>query len=361
MAIRAVSVLLFLCISASAQNIFTIAGIPYSHRNAVDGQPALSAPLDSVYGLMVDKITGRLLFDDESLVLRLEPDWALFAVVGTSTLATPAFFFTNLSTPSNLANLLVPGVLRGMAQDSAGALYLSDAGKGRVYRIAKDGSVTTFVGGGTAGPGSQSDGGPATAARLQSPRGLVFDSKGNLDVVEVFCNCIRQITPDGTITTLYTAPPSATRIRLPNIEGLTIDAHDNLYFTDWFENLVVKVAPDGSATPIAGTVAPGFSGDGGPASGAQLNGPSGVVLDVTGNIYVADTMNNRVRRVAPDGTITTIAGIGTCGFSGDGGPALAAELCRPAQIICDSTGDRSIADYGNRRVRKKTQDGTITT
>jgi sugar lactone lactonase YvrE len=361
MAIRAASALLFLFTLADAQNIFTIAGIPYTHRNAVDGQPALSAPLDSVYGLLFDNVTGRLLFNDEHLVLRIEPDGSLVTVVGTGPVNNTAFFFTNLSTPSNSANLLVPVVLRGMAQDSKGALYLSDAGNGRVYRIAKDGSVTTFAGGGTAAPGSQSDGGPATAARLQSPRGLVFDSKGNLDVVEVFCNCIRQVTPDGIITTLYTAPPSATRTRLPNIEGLTIDAHDNLYFTDWFENLVVKVAPDGSATTIAGTVAPGFRGDGGPASGAQLNGPSGVALAATGNIYIADTMNNRIRRIAPDGTIATIAGIGTCGFSGDGGPALAAELCKPAQIILDSSGDFIIADYGNRRVRKMTPNGIITT
>ena len=221
--------------------------------------------------------------------------------------------------------------------------------------------MTTFAGGGTQPPGL-SDGGPATSARLASPRGLVFDSKGNLDIAEVFCNCIRQVTPGGIISTLYTLPPSTTRGRLPNVEGLAIDANDNLYFTEWFGNLVVKVAADGSAaTTIAGTGTAGFSGDGGPATAAQLNGPSGVTVDQKGNIFIADSKNHRIRTVAPDGTITTIAGTGTCGFSGDGGAALSAQLCKPAQTVFDSSGSLLIADYGNRRVRKMTPDGTITT
>jgi sugar lactone lactonase YvrE len=361
MRIHPTAALMLLGILAQAQNIFTIAGIPNSHRNFVDSQPALSAPLGSVYGLLIDKLTGRLVLNDEALVLRLEPDGTLLALVGAGPILNRGPQFSS-ATGSVLASFLNVRILRGMAQDAAGALYLSDATAGRVYRVAPDGTVTNFAGGGTQAPGFQSDGGSATAARLDSPRGLVFDSKGNLDIAEVFCNCIRQVSAGGIISTLYKLPPSPTPNRLPNVEGLTIDAQNNLYFTEWFGNLVVKVSADGSAaTTIAGTGTPGFSDDGGPATAAELNAPSGVTLDGNGNIYISDTKNHRIRIVTADRTISTIAGTGTCGFSGDGGPALSAQLCLPAETLFDGAGNLLIADYGNRRVRKLTPDGTITT
>ncbi len=358
----AVAALVFIAPLSRAQNIFSIAGIPYSHRNSVDSQPALASPLNSVYGLLFDKATGRLLFNDELLVLRLEPNASVLAIVGSGSFTIAPQLTGNPAPGPTLASFLQPFVLRGMAEDSTGALYLSDAGGGRVYRVALDGTVTTFAGGGIAPPGFQSDGGLATAAILGSPRGLVFDSKGNLDIAEVFCNCIRQVSPAGVISTVYTAPPSLVRGRLPNIEGLAIDAQDNLYFTEWFGNVVVKVAPNGSPVTIAGTGVAGSSGDGGPATAAQLNGPSGVTVDAAGNIYIADTMNNRIRRVAPDGTISTIAGNGTnCAFSGDNGPALSAQLCLPAQLLFDASGNLLVADYGNRRVRGIAPSGIIST
>src|ERR1700733_2632209 len=230
-----VPVLMLMSTLASAQNIFTIAGIPYSHRDDVDSQQALSAPLGSVYGLLLDKTTGRLIFNDQLLVLRQEPDGSLLTLAGTGTGGygmAPLAPLSGGSGGSMLASALTVSVWRGMAQDSSGALYLSDAGIGRVYKVTPNGIVTTFAGGGSLPPGSQSDGGPATGAILSSPRGLVFDSKGNLDIAEVFCSCIRRVTPGGIISTVYTAPPSLVRGRLPNIEGLAIDSHDNLYFTD---------------------------------------------------------------------------------------------------------------------------------
>ncbi len=353
-----VTVLLFGGTLLNAQDIYTIAGIPYNHRNDVDSQPALMAPLGPVYGLLIDKLTGRLIFHDQLLVLRLETEGTLLTVAGTES------FYTPLPRPSdsNLASALRVGVLRGMAQDAAGAFYLADAGAGRVYRIAPDGTVSTFAGGGTLPPGFQSNGGPATAAQLLSPRGLVFDSKGNLDIAEVFCSCIRKVTPDGIISTVYTLPPPPMRARLPNIEGLAIDAQDNLYFTEYYGHVVVRLAADGSgATTIAGTGTAGYSGDGGLANAAQLSGPSGVTLDASGNLFIADTLNHRIRKVASDGTISTFAGTGTCGFSGDGGPAVAAQLCQLAQTVFDGDGTLLIADYGNRRVRRIAADGTIST
>jgi sugar lactone lactonase YvrE len=342
-----------------AQNIFTVAGIPKSHRDDVDGQMALNAPLGNVYGLLIDRATGRLIFNDEALVLRMEADGSLLTVAG---LGANGRTLAQLLAGGNLASNLNFGVIRGMAQDSQGSLYISDAAGGRVYRIAGDGTVSTFAGGGANLPGQSSDGGPATASVVSSPRGLVFDSKGNLDIAEVYCNCIRQVTPAGTITTLYTLPASTTQGRFRNIEGLAIDSHDNLYFTEWFGNLVVKVSADGSvSTVLAGTGTAGFSGDGGPANAVQLNGPSGMALDATGNIYVADTMNHRIRLIAANGTISTVAGTGTCAFSGDGGAAVAAQLCLPAEVMFDAKGNLLIADYSNHRVRSITAGGVIST
>lgn len=370
-------VLILSSVLANGQNIFTITGIPNSHRDDVDSRQTLSAPLGPVYGLLIDKATGRLIFNDQLLVLRLETDGSLLTLAGSG---SGGYGEASVPPPSGsmpgstLASALSVSVLRGMAQDSAGALYFSDAGAGRVYKLTPAGTLTTFAGGGSLQPGSQSDGGPATSAALISPRGLVFDSKGNLDIAEVICSCIRRVTPAGIISTVYTLllPPVGGEI--PNIEGLAIDSQDNLYFTEWFGHTVQKVASDGSgATIIAGTGSPGFSGDGGPASAAQLDGPSGVTLDSSGNIYIADTTNNRIRKVALDGTISTIAGSGiegtavfggsvdNCGFSGDGGPALSAQLCEPAEVLFDPSGNLLIADYGNRRVREMTPGGTITT
>ena len=358
--IRVVLLWLALAALSSAQNIFTIAGIPRSHRDNVDGQPALSAPLGAVYGLLVDRITGRLLFNDPLLVLRQEPDGSLLALAGLGSQGTP--LFDGNPPGATLASSLTVSVFRGMAQDAAGALYLSDAGVGRVLRVAPDGTATTFAGGGTLPPGRESDGASATAVMLTSPRGLVFDSQGNLDIAEVYCSCIRRVTPDGIISTIYNLPPPAPGVLIDNIEGLAIDSHGNLYFTEWFGNVVGRVSSDGSgAAIIAGTGVGGFSGDGGLATTAQLNGPSGVTLDPSGNIYIADTRNNRVRKVSTDGTISTIAGSsGVCGFSGDGGSANAAQLCEPAEILFDGSG-LVIADYGDARVRKMMPDGTITT
>ena len=353
---------------SSAQNIFTITGYPLTHRDSVDTQQALNSPLGSTYGLLIDKVTSRLLFHDETLVLRLEPDGSLLTIAGLGLIALPppqvaGFASLQFVKP---ASFLQPAILRGMAEDSSGALYLADAEAGRVYRIGQDGLATIFAGGGTAPPGFQSDGGAATAALLQSPRGLVFDSKGNLDIAEVYCNCIRQVSPTGVISTLYTAAPSPYAVvpKVPGIEGLAIDSADSLYYTVWMGNVVVKVSPSGVATPVAGTGAPGFGGDGGPAIAAQLHGPSGVTVDANGNIYIADTMNHRIRKVAPDGTISSVAGSAVPGSLACTAlkPSPATEpLCLPAEVVLDASADLIIADYGNRLVRELSPGGTLMT
>jgi sugar lactone lactonase YvrE len=344
------ALLLIICGLVRAQTIITSAGLPYSHRDAIDGKQALNAPLFSVYGILFDRLTGRLLLHDQVLVSRLEPDGSLLALVGMSRGSDGSLANGTLASGLNIQ------ALRGIAQDSTGALYLADSGSSKVYRVGLDGVVTTFAGGGAT---TQGDGGIATNAGLTSPRGMVFDSQGNLDIAEAYCTCIRRVTPAGIISTVYTLPQRQGFFQY--FEGLAIDSQDNLYATEYRGSQVMKIAKDGTATLIAGTGVAGFSGDGGPATAAQLNGPSGVTLDSAGNIYITDTLNNRVRRIAPNGTISTFAGTGVGGFSGDGGPALFAQLSNPAEVLVDGAGNVYISDFSNRRVRVISPAGIIST
>jgi sugar lactone lactonase YvrE len=348
---RLLSGFLLASVLASAQQIVTIAGMGPSRRAEIDRKAALDAPLNNVFGLLLSR-SGRLILHDEAMVERFEPDGTLLALVG------PRNRENSDSSDGVPASVLRLTVLRGMAEDAAGALYLADAAAGRIYRVGPDGTVTTFAGGGSRGFGSESDGGRATDAFLPSPRGLAFDSKGDLLVAEAICHCIRRITPAGILSTVYTLPPSTS---FNYFEGLAIDRNDNLLAAEFAGDQVVKIAPDGTATIVAGAGVAGFAGDGGPALSAQLSGPSGVATAGDGSLYIADTRNHRIRRVSPEGIISTVAGTGVPGFSGDGGPALAAQLRSPAQLLFGSDGSLFVTDYGNGRLRRIAPDGTIVT
>ncbi len=189
---------------------------------------------------------------------------------------------------------------------------------------------------------------------------MVFDLKGNLDIVELWCTCIRQVSPAGAISTIYTGPTNPYGL-VQQLEGLAIDAQDNLYLTEFVGHQVLKIGANGSVTATAGTGVAGFSGDGGPATAGQLDGPVGVALGPDGSVYISDSLNNRVRKVAPDGTISTIAGSGPPdrlgGFSGDD----RAQLSAPAELLLDGSGNLYVADFGNARVRVISSAGIITT
>ena len=255
----------------------------------------------------------------------------------------------------------------GVAVDAAGNVYVAERENDRVRRIALDGTIETFAGTGVFGHAG--DGGPATAAQLGEPSDVALDSAGNVYVADQYNHRVRRIAPGGTISTFAgdgeegyggDGGPAAVA-RLDHPVGVALDAAGNVYVAEFEGHRVRRIAPDGTIATIAGTGVAGFSGDGGPATSAQLNQPVRVALDAAGNVYIADLDNHRIRRIAPDGTISTFAGTGVEGYGGDGGPATSAQLDEPAGVALDAAGNLYVADSGNHRVRRIAPGGTITT
>jgi sugar lactone lactonase YvrE len=222
---------------------------------------------------------------------------------------------------------------------------------------------------GTGKRGMSGDGGPATDALIERPTAVALDSKGNLYIANEQIPRVRMVTPKGIITTVVGTDRTdvqdgdrpADETNLSNAYGIATDLDDNLYVLSRGHAKIFRVGADGIARHIAGTGVSGFSGDGGPALKAQINFSNHLVADAAGNLFIADTANHRVRKISTHGIITTVAGTGKSGFSGDGGPAVEAELGAPAAIAIDADGNVYIAEFFNHRIRKITTDGTITT
>jgi YD repeat-containing protein len=251
--------------------------------------------------------------------------------------------------------------------DSLGNIYIADFYNYCIRKVTPGGTITTVAGNGERG--FIGDGGPAVEAQLDHPPSVSMDSLGNLYIADINNQRIRKVTPDGTITTVAGnegygfsgdgGPAVEAQLSYPY--GVTVDSLGNIYIADIGNQRIRKVTPDGTISTVAGNGEQGFSGDGGPAVEAQLSDPHGVTVDSLGNIYIADIGNQRIRKVTPGGTISTVAGNGGFGFSGDGGPAVAARLRHPHDVAVDSVGNIYIADYYNHRIRKVTPDGTINT
>jgi len=254
----------------------------------------------------------------------------------------------------------------GIATDPRGNIYISHRSQNRIRKLSPNGTITTIAGNGIAG--FSGDDVPALKSSLNFPAGLAFD-KGNLYVADRNNHRIRKIDSKGIISTVAgTGIPECC-----NDNGLAVEAHlhfpsdidvdteGNLYISDRSNNRIRKVNPDGIITTIAGLGKPGYGGDFGPADQALLKYPFGVSHDNKGNFYIADRGNNRVRKIDQRGIITTIAGDGTHSFGGDYGPANQSSLAFPTDVIVDSLGMVYIADRNNNRVRKIDRLGVITT
>jgi sugar lactone lactonase YvrE len=249
----------------------------------------------------------------------------------------------------------------GVAVDIRGRLYLSSGQQ--VLWINDEGLLAPFAGSGKRG--FSGDGGPALQAELNDPYGLAVDAKGNVYIASAGSGRVRKVTRDGLITTVAgggsrkALSGPARNLQLNNPLDLLLDPRGDLYIADSGDHVVRRVTPDGWMTTVAGTGREGFSGDGGPATQARLNWPVGIAMDAKGRLYIADKENHRVREVATSGIIRTIAGTGEIGTSGDGGSALKARLNGPHEVSVDGAGNVYILGMGIHRVRRMDPSGFI--
>src|SRR2546426_489854 len=321
----------------------------------------------SAFGVAVDG-AGNIFIADTARIRKVSSDGIITAVAGNGT-----YGFSGDGGPATSAQLSVGP--NSVAVDRAGNLFILDTYNYRIRKVSADGIITTVAGNPLASPlGSfncsySGDGGPATSAQLCAS-GVAVDSAGSLFISAV--NRIRKVSASGIITTVagggtpgYSGDGGpASNAQRGNADlgdlrfGEDMDGAGNLFIADTSNLRILKVSSDGIITTVAGNGTYGFSGDGGPAINARLS-PSGVAVDSAGNLFIADSP--RIRKVSSSGIITTVAGAGGFGFSGDGGPAINAWLYASAGVALDRAGNLVFADGDNYRIRKVSSSETIPT
>ena len=265
------------------------------------------------------------------------------------------------------ANKTEISLVDGIAVDKNGNIYIAMRDNNIISRVDTHGNLTRFAG--TGESGFSGDDGKATEAQLKIPAGLTFDKKGNLYIADRNNHRIRKVDTRGIITTVAgngTAGFSgdggkATQAQLNLPSGVAVDDKGNIYISDRSNNRVRVVDNKGTITTFAGNGGDGYKGDLGPATQAQLSKPFGLALDNKGNLYIADRENNRVRKVNPQGIITTVAGDGGFFFMGDNGPSYRASIAGPTGVVVDKNGILYIADRNNNRIRSVDTQGMIRT
>ena len=347
--------------------ITTIAGNG-SYEYGGDGGPATSAGIGPT-GIAVDATGNLFIADfDHERIRKVTSGGSISTLAGTGTRG-----FSGDGGPGTAAELRDPF---GVAVDVAGNVFIADASNHRVRKVNAAGTISTVAGNGNAirpgddpSYGFSGDGGPAISALLSGPAGVALDPAGNLFIADSGNNRIRKVTPAGVITTVAGienygfsgdgGPATAAALMFP--VAVAVDATGNLFIGDLGNQRVRKVSSSGVITTVAGNGSPDYSGDGGPATSAGIRGPAALAVDSAGNLFIADLGNNRIRKVTPAGIITTVAGNGVAAFGGDGGPATSAALNSPLSVAVDAAGNLFIADRNNQRIRKVTPAGIITT
>lgn len=342
--------------SIRAQNtiITTIAGTGY-HGETGDNSPATCAGVPYPECTAVD-LAGNVYITTGNNVRKVD---ALTGII-TSVAGSYNPGYSGDGGPAVNARMTFPF---GVCVDASGNLYITDYSNHCVRKVtAATGIITTLAGNGS--PGFGGDGGPATSAQLQQPQGITIDSKGNLYIADFLNNRVRKIdavtgiistvagTGGGSASTGEGGP--AVNAETPHPSYVCVDKADNIYEVEGAAYRVRKIdAVTGIITTVAGNGTYAYSGDNGPAGNASLFDPTDICVDGSGNLYIDEYDDSRIRKVdAVTGIITTIAGTGTNGFSGDGGPPLQAQLYYPTGICVDGAGSLYIADNFNQRIRK---------
>jgi len=342
--------------------IVTIAGGSGKPGFDGDGGNALSAHFQFQYypALAIDS-AGNILFADEvnERVRKITPDGKVNSVAGNG-----RFHFSGDGGPATSASLDLP---TSVVADSSGNVFLTEPGLNHIRRVAPDGTISVYAG--TGMEGYSGDGGPASSAALAFPNYLAFGPNGSLFFTDTFNCVVRYITTSGIIGTFAGSGSCADagdngpalQASFIALEGLDFDGAGDLIVSEGFHHRLRVVLANGTVATLAGNGTAGFSGDGGVSTKALVNNPVGVRVH-NGFIYFCDSLNHRIRRIEISTlTISTVAGNGRAGYLGDGGPATQASLNEPQSIAFDSAGNMYIADLLNQLIRKVTPDGTIST
>jgi trimeric autotransporter adhesin len=353
----ATGLLMTLGSQVNGQNITTYAGTgtpPNNNGYSGNGGQATAAQLNGPAGIAFDD-TGNLYIADlyNSVIRKISISGVISTIAGRALSG-----YSGDGGQATLAKLDDP---TGVCTDAAGNIYIADNQNNRIRKVtASTGIITTIAGYGTPpyNAGFSGDGGTATLAELDEPYDVVADNSGDIFFSDYTNNRVREIS-GGIITTVagtgnlaYNGDNKpATAANLSGPEGIALDDSGNLYIADIGNNRIRKVNTAGVITTVAGNGSPGWSGDNGAATAAELQTPTGVIIDGSGNLFIADHSNYRIRKVS-NGTITSIAGNGNPGYSGDGGQALLAELNNPNDVALDTAGNVYIADFANNRIRE---------
>jgi len=375
-----VALLMSISFTSWSQIITTFAGNGYgadafSGGYSGDGGPATTAELYSPEDIGVDASGNVYIADAINNLIRIVNTSGTINTFAGNGYGAGVFSggYSGDGGPATAAELYSP---QDIALDASGNIYIADAGNNLIRMVNTSGIISTFAGNYNESGGYSGDGGPATAAQISSPYGIAADASGNIYIADTYNSLVRIVNTSGIISTFagiasgaedetnagYSGdggPATAAELNYP--WGVTVDASGNVYIADEQNNLIRIVNTSGIINTFAGNYdeGAGYSGDGGPATAAKFSYPTGVAVDASGNVYIADAGNNLIRGVNTSGIINTLAGIASgaedetnAGYSGDGGAATAAELNYSTGIAVDASGSFYIADNGNDVIRK---------